>query len=121
MASFKFCNVEPNQEKLQDCVIRAISLATGIRYDDVVKNLFSNGQQHSCDCINVSCYTKLIENLGYYTRNVDNYTVGDLADMHPNKVILIRIQGHLTCAIDNCIYDLWDCRNKIATNYWIIS
>lgn len=120
MARFKYLNVEPNEEKLQDCVIRAISLALGVRYDDIVNHLAHNADSNSCNSINVCCYTKLIESIGYYTREVENMSVGDIADMHPNKVLLIRIEGHLTCAIDGCIYDLWDCRDKEATCYWII-
>lgn len=120
MARFKYLNIEPNKEELQDCVIRAISLATAIPYDSIVEMLAQNGDNNSCDCINVCCYTKLIEDLGYYTHDVKDLSVEAIADKYPNDVVLIRIKGHLTCAIDGCIYDLWDCRDKIATRYWII-
>ena len=120
MSRYRYLNVEPNEERLQDCVIRAITLALAINYDDIVQALAQNGTDMACDSINVDCYSNLIENLGYYTRHVKDLTVGDIADMFKDKVLIIRVQGHLTCAIDGCIYDIWDCREKEATCFWII-
>lgn len=117
--SFKFLNVEPEGLKLQDCVIRAISLFLATPYDNVVNMLAENGLTCDCSEICVDCYKRLLEELGYTTHYVKSLTVNDIMQMHPNGVLLIRIDGHLTCAIDCCIYDLWDCRNRLVDCFWI--
>jgi hypothetical protein len=97
-----------------------MTLALAMNYDDIVEALAQNGTDMSCDSINVDCYSNLIENLGYYKRHAKDLTVGDIADMFKDKVLIIRTEGHLTCVIDNVCYDTWDCREKIATCFWII-
>ncbi|MCM1556284.1 MAG: hypothetical protein NC087_01985 [Anaeroplasma bactoclasticum] len=118
--NYKYLNVEPNHEKLQDCVIRAITLATAIPYDDVVQLLYDNGEYNNCDEICLTCYEKLLETMNYVKLNANNLKVGEIAWLYPNKVLLIRIEGHLTCSIDGCVYDIWDCTDKEADCYWII-
>ena len=50
--------------------------------------------------------------------DLSNYVVKD--DRHPYGVYLVRIDGHLTCVIDDGVYDIWDCRDELATNAWIV-
>lgn len=35
-------------------------------------------------------------------------TVGEFVDTHPQGTYLITMRGHITCAIDGCIYDTFD-------------
>lgn len=115
---YKYFNIEPNEERINDCVIRAISLALALPYDEVVKMLYENGLCNSCDSINFECYSKMLDKLGYKQIMCEGLKVEDIAKL--GDVMLIRIDGHLTCSIDGCIYDIWDCRNKPVYCYWII-
>lgn len=117
---YKFLNVEPNNERLQDCVIRAITLATAIPYDDVVEMLYINGFENKCDEICLSCYEQLLEHLGYVKRPANGLKTGEIAYLYNHKILLIRMEGHLTCSIDGCVYDIWNCTNEIADCYWIV-
>lgn len=117
---YQYLNVEPNHERLQDCVIRAITLATAIPYDDVVEMLYINGNENNCDEICLSCYEKLLDDFGYIKRNANGLRVGEISFLYPHKVLLIRMEGHLTCSIDGCIYDIWNCTKEVADCYWIV-
>lgn len=117
---YQYLNVEPNHERLQDCVIRAITLATAIPYDDVVEMLYKNGNEHQCEEICLTCYEKLLDELKYIKRDGHGFRVGDIAFLYPHKVLLIRMEGHLTCSIDGCIYDIWNCTKEVADCYWIV-
>ena len=45
-------------------------------------------------------------------------TIDDFANKFPYGVYLVRVEGHLTCVIDNNIIDIWDCRDKIVDLVW---
>lgn len=115
---FQYFNAEPSGERLQDCVIRAISLALQTPYDRIVELLNINGKFYSCDEISLYCYEKLLENLGFKKQDAYNHKVSEVAQY--GSVVLIRIPGHLTCSIDGVVFDIWDCSDKEADCYWII-
>jgi hypothetical protein len=54
-------NENPQNWHVPDCVIRAITLALNIGYYEVVKMLDKNAQELSCECLNVRCYEKLLD------------------------------------------------------------
>ena len=53
---FIYYNANPKNEKVGDCVVRAISLALDIDYDIVVKLLINNSKYFNCDLLVKDCY-----------------------------------------------------------------
>ena len=47
-------------------------------------------------------------------------TVEDIANDFNDNIVLIRIKGHLTCAMYGRIYDTWDCGNEPVDVFWIV-
>lgn len=41
-------------------------------------------------------------------KNEIRITVGEFVDTHPQGTYLITMRGHITCAINGCIYDTFD-------------
>lgn len=118
---FRYYNENPNGYHIPDCVIRAITLALDIDYYEVVKLLHLNAQEFQCDCLNVNCYEKLLDidfNLPHYKSY--GKSVEEIALEYPNNILIIRIMGHLTASVDGIIYDIWDCCNEEATDFWVI-
>jgi hypothetical protein len=119
MANFRYYNVSPNGEHKNDCVTRAISLASGMPYAETRKKLRSVATLFDCERICMSCYKHLIENVLYCKPlNCDGMSVEEFADMHPYGVYLVRMNQHISCIIDNTIYDIFDCREHLLTNAW---
>lgn len=119
MANFRYFNVSPNGEHKNDCVTRAISLASGMPYAETRKKLRSVATLFDCERICMSCYKHLIENVLYCKPlDCDGMTVEEFADMHPYGVYLVRMNQHISCIIDNTIYDIFDCREHLLTNAW---
>jgi hypothetical protein len=119
MASFRYYNVSPDNEHKNDCVTRAISLASGMPYAETRKKLRSVATLFDCERICMSCYKHLIENVLYCKPlDCDGMTVEEFADMHPYGVYLVRMNQHISCIIDNTIYDIFDCREHLLTNAW---
>ena len=113
--------IRPDNLKLPDCVIRAIQLAMDIPYSEVVMLLRKNADYYNCNELCVCCYEKLLDNdfkLPHFIGN--GLTVEEIAKRSPNNTLLIRMDGHITCAINGVIFDLFDCSNDIVTDFWVV-
>lgn len=103
----------------EDCVIRAITLASGLPYKEVENKLWLTAELYDCDRLCKFCYSNFLNNvLKYKEVNCNMLTVGEFADKHPVGTYLIRVPNHLTCIIDGVCYDLFDCRDSLCDTVW---
>lgn len=82
--------------------------------------LEENGVCYDCDDLTVDCYSKLLEAIGYNGVDSEGKSVAELATEFPDDILLVRLDGHLTCVINGCCYDIWDCTEQKSDRYWII-
>lgn len=118
---FQYYNSNPNGYHIPDCVVRAITTATGLSYYDVVCMLKLNGTLFQCDELNVRCYEKLLDcdfNFPHYKG--DNYYAYEIAEDFPNDILILRMEGHLSLSIRGIIHDIWDCSRECVTDFWIV-
>lgn len=118
---YKYYNANPQDYHIPDCVIRAITLAMDMKYYDVVALLQVNADFFECDCLNKLCYEKLLDNdfnLPHYVS--ENKTAEEVANDFPNNVLLLRMNGHLSCSICGVIFDIFDCSQDYITDFWIV-
>ena len=118
---FVYHNENPNGYKIPDCVIRAITGATGLNYYDVVNLLYCNGEQLNCETLNVRCYEKLLD----YDFKLPHYksyglTAQEVANDYKDHILLLRMRGHLSTSIFGDIYDIWNCSQEEITDFWIV-
>ncbi|MBR5202891.1 MAG: hypothetical protein IKW45_06470 [Clostridia bacterium] len=122
MTDFFYHNVNPDKSVEQDCVTRAISLASGIPYKAVSKLLKVTATEERCDELCVCCYHHLLEEtLGYrvkFARNKER--VEDIAKEYKNNIVIVRIDGHLTACVYGTCVDIWDCTKEIVDCFWIV-
>ena len=120
MAKFIYYNREPSNEHSQDCVTRAISLATNLPYSTIRKKLHHTAKLLECEKLCISCYKFLIEDVFKCKRvDCDGLYPAEFADLHPKGTYLLRMNGHIVCCIDNCIYDIFDSRfYDFLTDAW---
>lgn len=122
MARYKFYNINPLGAIEEDCVIRAISLALKEDYDLIYHKLELIGELYECEFLCKSCYGCLLDDV-YELDRIESFnglTINEFLNICDNSTYLVRVQGHLTCIIDKCIYDLWDCSNEIIDTIWKI-
>lgn len=117
---YKYCNVQPNKRKLPDCVCRAISLATGADYYDIMALLQANSIQYGCDSLFVGCYSRILDEVGYACFPSYGRTVADIMEEHADKRMIIRMDGHLTCGLYGVCHDIWDCTGEVADIFWVV-
>lgn len=117
---YKYCNLQPMKRKLPDCVCRAIALATDSDYYDIMALLQSNAIENECDALHVGCYSCILDDVGYQCYDSHGRTVDEILAEHPDKRLIIRMDGHLTCGLYGVCHDIWDCTGEVADVFWVV-
>lgn len=121
MIDYKFYNANPLNKFEQDCVCRAISTATKIDYKKIKHKLQLIGELFECNALCVCCYHHLLEAVfGLKPKFANKKTVSEIAKSHPNNILIIRIEGHLTMSEYGTVFDIWDCTQEKADIFWIV-
>lgn len=120
--SFTYYNNNPLSLEEEDCVTRAIALASNLPYSAIKDKLYYMAQLLDCNALCVCCYSKLLDYIFQYDRvPCRGYTVGEIVQKYDNSTLLIRMNGHLTCAIDGTLLDLWDSSEELADIVWVVN
>lgn len=117
---FCYLNLNPELKTESDCVYRAITLATQDDYEVIDCKLYYTSKLYDCPQLCVCCYKHLLDDYYKFKRikHCKGMTIEEFANENPYGTFIIRVEGHLTCVIDNTLYDIWDCRNEIVDIIW---
>lgn len=129
MLKFNKVNVNPKGHRTGDCSTRAIVSVLGITYEQALKEQCEMAIKY---CYGITCKEttdKVLEKYGWVKMkqpkkpNGKKYLVGEIdlvaTTQELKNGVLISMANHNTCAKDEDIIDIWDCRNKTIGNYWI--
>ena len=106
-------NPNPNGKETGDCVIRAISIAEGITWDQAFQKVTEKAfREKDMPSINPVWTDYLIER-GYTIHGIPNtcprcYTVYDFAYDHPEGTYVLGTGSHAIAVIDGNYIDTWD-------------
>lgn len=136
-AALKFYNANSRDSWVGDCVVRAISLALGERYDDTRAQLNKIKRDYNSSAYNISpIYEKYLysKNVGQRVRSIvnDQITVSQFCELYPTGTYLLLVDSskrrtpdqkkagsdHMCCVINGDVYDSWDSTNAIVTSYY---
>ena len=118
-------NANPKNKKTADCVIRALTMATGLPYYTVYKELFDISVETGYILNEKRVEDKFMERHGFVKykqpRKNDNtkYTINEIRLLSNAPVIVIRCAGHLTVVKDGVLIDTWNCGCKTINNYYV--
>ena len=116
---YKYLNLNVLGKEEQDCVTRAIALASDCSYAEIQDKLYYISKLFDCVILCVCCYQHLLDSVFQYDKvYCKGMAVEEFAEVHPVGTYLLRMDGHLSCLIDNCVYDLWNCKDQILTDVW---
>ena len=116
---YKFYNANALNRYEDDCVIRAISCATGKSWD-YVYNYLSDIAQYEGTLLDKRDFVR-----NYLDRNYKRLynvygSVGEVSGMFPNSILLITMKGHIVCSKKGVVYDTFDCRDREVENVWLV-
>lgn len=115
--TYRFYNANAHGNFVNDCTIRAISLAEGKSWDETYEELSKIAQNNGIILDDVRFIEPLLDHR-YVRQCYDEKYVGEFVEEHPNGTYLITMNGHITCAINGVIYDTFDCRDRIMWCAW---
>lgn len=108
---YRFYNANPLGRRVNDCTVRAFSLAREETWTETYSHLCALAQEQATmpdDVDYIDEYlSKSFHRICGCKYNI-KITVGEFVDTHPQGTYLITMRGHITCAIDGCIYDTFD-------------
>ena len=116
-------NNNPVGRKTGDCVVRAISVALNVSWDDAHYMLSelsrAMGEMPSADDV----WGAILRQHGFKRSAIPNtcpdcYTTEDFAQDHPRGVYVLGFGGHCVAIIDGCILDAWDSRDEVPQFFW---
>ena len=121
---YKFYNANALNRYEDDCVVRAISCATGKSWDYVYDYL-SDIAQYEGTLLDKREFVRNYLDRTYQRLDGIHGTVGYVASQFPNNTILITMNGHITCSKGNgytgIIYDTFDCRDRQVEDVWLVN
>lgn len=126
MIGLQKTNNNPKNRKTSDCVVRAISEALNMKYEDVIEGLVEVWKKTGYCFNDKRNYEKYLESLGWVKCkqpkrfNGKKYLVGEIDELlYPQERALITMAGHMVAKKENHLVDTWDCRRKAISNYYI--
>lgn len=118
---FEYYNCNPLSREVNDCCVRAISLAENKSWDECYEEL-SRYAQEQCILLDDAMFIEPYLNGKYpticYKCKGSRMTVGEFTESHPQGVFLATMKGHITCIINGVIRDIWDCSDKRIWHVW---
>ncbi len=114
---FQYYNANPYSRRVNDCTIRAISLATNKSWNDTYEELsdFARTQGVMFDnAIYIDKYLDSNFRKIYGRKDKRQLTVEDFVELHPQGIFLITMNNHITCCIDGVIYDTFYPGNRLV-------
>ena len=123
---YKFYNANAVNKYEDDCVVRAISCATGKSWDYVYDYL-SDIAQYEGTLFDKKEFVRNYLDRTYQKLDGLYGKVGYVSSLFPNNTLLITMRGHIVCSKPDkrtglpTIYDTFDCRNREVEDVWLVS
>lgn len=120
---FRKTNPNPNGMFVEDCVIRAIAIATNRSWDDIFFHVCLQAyiikNMPSVDTV----WGSYLENIGFVnymlpTTCKNCYTVRDFCYDNPIGTFILATGSHAVCVIDGDYYDAWDSGDEMPRSVW---
>lgn len=113
---FQYYNANPLGRNVNDCSVRAISLAEENSWDETYEKLsfFARKQGITFSEIEFIDQYLMEQYESYCFKKDDFYTVADFLKLKLEGRWLITMSGHITCAIDGICYDTFDPSDRLV-------
>ena len=120
---FIFCNPNPENNLVGDCVIRAISIATSTDWDTVYANICVQGYEMKDMPSSNSVWSAFLLNNGFKRYVIPNecpdcYTVKDFCKDHSRGCFILATGTHVVTCINGNHFDTWDSSNEVPIFYF---
>lgn len=107
---YKYYNANPLGRLVNDCSIRAISLATDTSWDQTYNKLAHFARQQGITFSEVEFINEYLADQYpcFEPQDMKIDTLGEFLDLNLPGHWLVTMSGHITCVIDGVCYDTFD-------------
>ncbi len=114
-------NGNPCGTNTGDCVIRAISIVTGLDRHKVYAGLCLTGYACTMWGNSNTVWAEYLQHLGFRRHGIGygNYTVADFARDHPSGSYILGTGAHAVAVVDGNIIDSWNSSNEKPMYYFV--
>lgn len=114
----KYFQMKYKKDRVGDCVVRALTLATEEDYQSVRNELWdislNNGDMPNG---RLTTDTFLIKRGFIKEKKINGYCLGEYP-VSDNEVHVVNLANHMVCLDQGLVRDIWDCRYKYPYNTW---
>lgn len=116
-------NPNPAHKNVGDCVVRAISIATGRPWIDVYDDICLTGREEFDMPNSDAVWGLYLYRLGFEPFVLSNrcpkcLTIRAFCDIFSKGTYIIGTGSHAVAIIDGDYYDSWDSGDQIASYFW---
>ena len=120
---FIYCNPNPKDLKIGDCVIRSICIAENKSWEEIYLDLMAKCFELKDIPTSNEAWSKYLMSIGYKRHIVpdtcpDCYTVADFAKDNPTGTYILATGTHTVTVKDGNYYDTWDSGDKAIIWYF---
>ena len=124
---YEYTNVNPKNKYGGDCVVRAVALATGMSWEQTIRELTEFGIKKGFVLNDYHVYEKYLESHGFIRckepRDCCNRKMSVkewIIEEQINKGTFVIVAGshHISCVIDGKVRDIWDASKVTMHKYW---
>lgn len=121
---YSYYNPNPlNNNRVGDCVVRAISKALDMSWEDVYVELTLQGYMMGDLLSSNGVWGAYLKAKGFEREIVpfecpDCYGLLEFANEHPNGTYVVGTGSHAVCVKSGIIYDAWDSSNEIPIYFY---
>jgi len=106
-------------DKVGDCVIRAIAIATERGYKEVVEDTWEFSKKYGCPINWKAVYIPYLESIGWEKVKSPKFKGRKaVAKDLPKGRYIMRHANHLSACVDNKPHDIWDTSERCVYQYW---
>lgn len=124
--AYIYANLNPRHKLTNDCVVRAISLATKKSWNSVFWDLTDELYKEKETCMdNNRIWGQYLEKLGYPKYHISDacpmcYTLKQFCEDNPKGVYIVGTGTHVITVIDGDYYDTFNSGSAIPLFYFTV-
>lgn len=115
--SFHYYNANPKLNNVEDCTIRALSVAEDISWDKAYRILSDYARKRGLMISSIQSIEEFLDE-NYDRVCYEKMTVKDFIKMNPEGTYLITMPGHITVVKDGVNYDTFSTLNRFIWCVW---